>query len=71
MYCVLNSESPLREVPLYVHVDIVPLICSQVTIRGNVVCVVMNGVWNYPGVDYIWKRIFSEVTVSSDDVESE
>ena len=47
------------------------ILCSQVTIRGSVVCVVMNGGWNYPGVDYIWKRILSEVTVASDDVESE
>ena len=44
---------------------------SQVTLYGNVVCVAMNGGWNYPGVDYILKRIHSEVTLADDDMESE
>jgi hypothetical protein len=42
-----------------------------VKIRGNVVCLIFNGGWNFPGVEYIWKRIHSEITTSAGDAESE
>ena len=35
---------------------------SQLKVSRGVVSVVFNGGWNYPGVEYVWKRIFSEIT---------
>ena len=29
-----------------------------------------NGGWNYPGVEYIWRRIFAEITVDLDKSNS-
>lgn len=42
----------------------------QVRIFGNTVCFYFNGGWNYPGVEYVWKRINSEITFVDTDLES-
>ena len=37
--------------------------------RGNAVVFEFNGGWTYPGVNYILKRVTTEVTTSSKDLE--
>lgn len=39
----------------------------QLTVYPGVVCVAFNGGWNYPGVEYIWRRIFMEITTTDSD----
>jgi sodium-independent sulfate anion transporter 11 len=36
----------------------------ELKIYPGVICVVFNGGWNYPGVEYIWRRITSEIATA-------
>ena len=45
--------------------------CIQVKLIGNTVCMVFNGGWTFPGVNYILKRVNTEVTTHDTDPESE
>lgn len=51
-----------------IHLPLSPLLPThaQLTVYPGVVSVVFNGGWNYPGVEYIWRRIFTEITTDSD-----
>ena len=38
----------------------------QVSRHDGILCLELNGGWNYPAVNYIWKRIYTELQDTAD-----
>ncbi len=67
----LYGTFPMTYIVIHCTMSASSVCAVQVRVLGKMVIIEMNGGWTYPGVNYILKRVFTEVTSVDDCPNSE